>query len=99
MKKEPYDQMRLTEFALKMAGDIGATIAVPVSTLTFLAKKAEAFLEVKKPGMIAVAILVSFVFSTVSVSRKAVKYGDRYVKITQEEDGVAEGGPEPPKTV
>lgn len=82
MEKEPYNQKELTEFALKVAGDIGATIAIPVSTLIFIAKKIELIFEGKNPQLIAVAILASFLISTVAISKKALKYGEQYERLT-----------------
>lgn len=93
MAKKPYNQRKLTEFALKMAGDIAATIAVPVSTLVFIAKKAEAALETRKPALVGLAIIVSFLVTTVAVSKKALKYGDIYVDMTDEADDEDRAGP------
>lgn len=79
-------QKKLTSFALRMAGDIGATIAIPVSVLTWLGRRGDIRLGHSKPYLVILAILVSFVISTVIVSKKAVNYGNQYVKLTATDD-------------
>lgn len=86
MPEKRYDQRKLIDFALRMAADIAATIAVPVSALAWIARQLDVRAGNTKPVFVALAILVSFALSTVIVSQKAVKYGDKYVALTSDED-------------
>lgn len=85
-EEESKEQRRLVNFALRMAGDIAATIAVPVSVLTYIGRRADLRLGTTKPYFVVLAIIASFLISTVFVSKKALDYGDKYVKLTKVAD-------------
>ena len=89
MKNED-DHRRLTFFALRMAGDIIASIAVPAVVLVWIARRLDARAAGAKPYFTIIAMLVSFVISTVIVCIKAVKYGSAYERLTS---GGEERGP------
>lgn len=72
------DHKRLTILTLRMAGEIFAILAAPITILTVLARR----LGGGKPYFFIIAILVSFVISTVTICLKAVKYNGQYLHHT-----------------
>lgn len=86
------EQRKLVAFTLRLAGDLLASIALPVSFLTWLGKRLDALLETR-PKLLAAGILISFVISTVSVCQKALKYGEEYELLTETPIDVADTGP------
>ncbi|MDO8499537.1 MAG: AtpZ/AtpI family protein [bacterium] len=67
-------------FALRIVGDFGATIAIPVVVLAMLGQ----YLDNKystQPIFLVAGFVIAFVFSAVSIYRKAKKYGADYQKL------------------
>lgn len=92
MSKNAKEQRKLTAFTLRLIGDLMASIALPVSFLTWLGKRLDMMLETR-PKLLAAGILISFVISTVSVCHKALKYGEEYELLTDKPVDVADTGP------
>ena len=82
MENLDYDQRKLANFALKMAGDLTLSIAGPITFLVWIGKRLDLKLGYNKPFFLIIAIFASFLISTVLVTHKAVDYGDKYVDIT-----------------
>jgi F0F1-type ATP synthase assembly protein I len=98
------EQKKLMTFTFRLAGDLLATIALPVSFLAWLGKHLDMILETR-PKLLAAGILVSFLISTVSICQKALKYGEEYERLTEIPDtgppegkGPARGHPPPPRS-
>jgi F0F1-type ATP synthase assembly protein I len=64
-------------FALRIAGDFGATIAVPVVLFVYLGKKLDARWDTQPWLMIAGFVLAASI-SGISIYRKAKKLGSEY---------------------
>ena len=80
-------QMRaLTRLALRIAADLSATIAVPMSVLMWLGRRADAVWETG-PKFLAAGILLSFIITTVSICHKALFYDEKYKRLTGIERG------------
>ncbi len=86
------EQRKLAAFTLRLSGDLFASIALPVSFLTWLGKRLDVLMETR-PKILAASILVSFVISTVSVCQKALKYGEEYELLTEKPADAADTGP------
>jgi F0F1-type ATP synthase assembly protein I len=84
-KNESAKERRLAAFALRIAGDIGGTIAIPVAILTWIGRRLDVFLETR-PYMVVISICIAFVISVVAVCHKALNYGDQYRAITEAPD-------------
>ena len=82
---DPVEHRRLTLVALRIMGDVMACITVPVALFAFAAHRAGG-------GFYFIAALcVAFLVSTVTISLRAVKYNQWYLK-----GHGPDGGPEPP---
>ena len=64
--------------ALRIMGEIVAVISVPVTVLTRLANWIENRVG-GKTQLLAAAVLISFVTSTVTLCLRAVRYGQMYI--------------------
>ena len=64
-------------FALKIAGDFGATIAVPVVVLAYIGKALDARWGTR-PWMLVTSFVLAALISAVSIIRKAKKYGKEF---------------------
>ncbi len=64
-------------FALKIAGDFGATIAVPVVLLAYLGRTLDARWN-SRPWMLVTGFALAALISAISISRKAKKYGEEF---------------------
>ena len=82
---DPVEHRRLTLVALRIMGDVMACITVPVTALTLAARRAGGGL------LFIAAIGIAFVISTVTISLRAVKYNQWYLK-----GHGPSGGPAPP---
>jgi hypothetical protein len=81
----PVEHRRLTFVALRIAGEVFAVLAVPIGILTKIAHMIENRLAAPKPPIIVIAILTSFVISTVTVCIRAIKYNQLYLQPPPEE--------------
>ena len=82
---DPIEHRRLTLVALRIMGDVMACITVPVGLFTLIARRAGGGL------FFIVAIGFAFIVSTVTISLRAVKYNQWYLK-----GHGPDGGPAPP---
>jgi hypothetical protein len=83
--ENPVEHRRLTFVALRIAGEVFAVLAVPIGVLTKIAHMIENRLTSPKPPLIVIAILTSFVISTVTVCIRAIKYNQLYLQPPPEE--------------
>lgn len=81
------------DFALRMTADIAGSIALPVIVLAWAGRRLDLFAGSGKPRFVAIGILMAFILSTVIVCQKAVRYGEKYVEITEEESDGERGPP------
>lgn len=66
--------------ALKIAGDFGATIAVPVVLLAWLGQKIDARLDTR-PAFLIAGFATAALFSGWSIYHKAKRYGADYQRL------------------
>jgi len=82
---DPVEHRRLTLVALRIMGDVMACITVPVGLFSLAARRAGGGLY------FIAAIGLAFIISTVTISLRAVKYNQWYLKGHGPED--SERGP------
>lgn len=70
-------------FALKIASDFGATIAVPVVIFVLIGQYLDAKYNAA-PWYLAIGFVLAAVLSGRSIYKKAKKYGQEYQKMTLE---------------
>lgn len=67
-------------FGLRIAGDFGVTIAIPVVVFAYLGKRLDARYDTA-PWILIVGFALAALLSGVMIYRKAKKYGTEYQKM------------------
>lgn len=67
-------------FALRIIGDFGATIAVPVIIGAMLGQKIDFYYH-KTPLFTVIGFVLAAILSATMISRKAKRYGKEYEKL------------------
>lgn len=64
-------------FGLRITGDFGATIAIPVVVFAYLGKRLDTRYDTA-PGLLITGFVVAALISGVMIYRKAKRYGKEY---------------------
>ncbi len=79
----PDEERRYYMFALKIVGDFGAAIAVPVAILSYLGKRLDARFN-SDPYLLITGFVLAAVFSGFIIFKKTKQYGKQYEAMTKQ---------------
>ncbi|HLD34862.1 MAG TPA: AtpZ/AtpI family protein [Patescibacteria group bacterium] len=80
-QNQPKNERSYYLFALRIVGDFGATIAVPVVALSLLGKYLDQRWQTG-PWLLIIGFVLSLLISVLIIYRKAKRYGQEYQKLS-----------------